>query len=430
MTEKERIIKTIHTASLRASGEATAFIDNKQHLVWGALPGETVEAVFIKKEKKDLIFVTEKVISSSPHRIPSKEVAFESSSPWQIFDFEYENRCKEEIAKEVYENIPEVLSLLQNTKIKIDNTLQYEYRQKMEYHFVEKDGKLSLGIFGRKERKKVATPPSLLAKKSLNNFALEVLSFLQEKNIPVETLKTLIVRTNRHKETIGGLFITDKKTFENLKTPFKNLSIFYSEPLSPASVITEVIHEAEINTLKEDLLGRNFAFGLMSFFQINPPIFEEALRDIETFVPKESTVVDFYSGVGTIGLSLVDKVSKVFLVEENESAVLYAKENIISQGAINAEAYQGDSRKLRDFIRSERVIIFDPPRGGLHPKIIHKCLEVVPPWIIYLSCNIETQARDTAMLLEKFEPVNIHLYNFFPRTPHLESLVVLKRKDL
>ncbi len=428
MTEK--ISETLHTKNITTTGQVESAVGNKKALVWGALPNEIIEAVFIKKEKKDLIFCAEKIISASPHRIPSKEVAFESSSPWQIFDWEYENRCKEEIAKEVYKDIPEVLYLLQNTKIKTDNTLQYEYRQKMEYHFVEKDEELSLGIFGRRERRKVAISPSLLAKKSLNDFALKVLSFLQETNVPVDILKTLIVRTNREGETIGGLFVMDKKYFEKLSFPFPNLSIFFSEPLSPASVITEVIHQPETNTLEEDLLGRKFVFGLMSFFQINPPIFEEALRDIEKYIPEKSTVVDFYSGVGTIGLSLVDKVSKVLLVEENTDAVLYSKQNILTQGATNTEAHQGDSRKLRDFIRNERVIIFDPPRSGLHPKIINKCLEALPQLIVYLSCNIETQARDIKILLEKFEPVGVHLYNFFPRTPHLESLVILKKKEL
>lgn len=428
--EKEKIKKILDTTTLTTSGTVRTLVATKQGLVWGALPNETVEAVFIKKEKKDLIFVTEKVISPSPHRIESRETAFESSSPWQIFDWDYENTCKEEVAKEVYKDVPEVLSFLQHTKIQVDHSLQYEYRQKMEYHFVEKDGKLSLGIFGRKERRKVAISPSLLAKKSLNDFAIQVLSFLQQKNVPVDILKTLIVRTNKEGDTIGGLFVMEKKYFETLVLPFPNLSVYFSEPLSPASVITEVIRQADIQTLVENLLGRKFIFGLMSFFQINPPIFEEALRDIEKYVPKNSTVVDFYSGVGTIGLSLVDKVSEVFLVEENMDAVTYAKENISIQGASNAEAHQGDSRKLRDFIRSERVIIFDPPRSGLHPKIIKQCLDTKPNLIIYLSCNIETQARDIKLLLEKFEPVGTHLYNFFPRTPHLESLVVLKKKDL
>jgi 23S rRNA (uracil1939-C5)-methyltransferase len=83
------------------------------------------------------------------------------------------------------------------------------------------------------------------------------------------------------------------------------------------------------------------------------------------------------------------------------------------------------AEKALDYIQSEATIIVDPPRAGLHQAVINRFLEVTPPRIIYLSCNPVTQARDVALLAEKYEITAHQGYNYFPRTPHIEHLVVL-----
>ncbi|MBQ9017390.1 23S rRNA (uracil(1939)-C(5))-methyltransferase RlmD, partial [Candidatus Saccharibacteria bacterium] len=86
------------------------------------------------------------------------------------------------------------------------------------------------------------------------------------------------------------------------------------------------------------------------------------------------------------------------------------------------------AEEVTDFIKADQTVIVDPPRAGLDDKLIEKLLETTPETIIYLSCNPATQARDLKLLLEKYHLELVKPFNFFPRTPHLENLVVLNRK--
>jgi 23S rRNA (uracil1939-C5)-methyltransferase len=82
---------------------------------------------------------------------------------------------------------------------------------------------------------------------------------------------------------------------------------------------------------------------------------------------------------------------------------------------------------MLEYISADKTIIVDPPRAGRHQDIVKRLLEVTPPTIMYLSCDLATQARDVKMLSEKYDIVFHRLYNFFPRTPHIEGLIVLSR---
>ena len=136
-------------------------------------------------------------------------------------------------------------------------------------------------------------------------------------------------------------------------------------------------------------------------------------------------VIDLYSGVGTIGLTIGG--DNATLVEINEHAVREMRQNITRLGK-NATAILAASEQALDHITSDKIIIVDPPRAGLHPDLITKFLNTKPPRIIYLSCNPVTQARDVALLLEHYTTSHVQGYNFFPRTPHIENLIVLDKK--
>lgn len=135
-------------------------------------------------------------------------------------------------------------------------------------------------------------------------------------------------------------------------------------------------------------------------------------------------VVDLYSGVGTIGLTIGG--DDVTLVEINEYAVREMQRNIVALDK-NAAAILAPSEQALDYITADKTIIVDPPRAGLHAAVVERLLEQAPSRIIYLSCNPVTQARDTALLLEKYRISHVRGYNFFPRTPHIENLIVLDK---
>ena len=158
------------------------------------------------------------------------------------------------------------------------------------------------------------------------------------------------------------------------------------------------------------------------------PIFQIALTDIKKFIEVEDEVLDYYSGVGAISLTLASQFKRGILIEENEEAIEFTKRNISQNKITNCEIFQATAGEQATLIAANSVVVLDPPRAGLAKTLVDEILKIQPKRLIYLSCDIATQARDIARLKEKYELRFIKLYNFFPRTPHVECLCVLDKK--
>jgi 23S rRNA (uracil1939-C5)-methyltransferase len=158
-----------------------------------------------------------------------------------------------------------------------------------------------------------------------------------------------------------------------------------------------------------------------SFFQVNVPIFQKVLKKIQEHT-KGKQVTDMYGGVGSIGLSVGNDP---VIVELDDATVAMAKRNAADTVA---QVVHASTEKALEYITKDRLLIVDPPRAGLHKDVVAKILELPPEQIIYLSCNPSTQARDMALLQDKYSLVSFTGYNFFPRTPHIETLAILQRK--
>ncbi|MEK7376160.1 MAG: methyltransferase, partial [Candidatus Margulisiibacteriota bacterium] len=204
----------------------------------------------------------------------------------------------------------------------------------------------------------------------------------------------------------------------------KDLQIIYSDPRSPAAITTEVPHQFENCLLTDKIGGLELSYGLSSFFQVNLPVFETALGDMKAYAKPGSMILDLYCGVGTIGLALAKNAERVELVDSVPECIEFAGKNIESNGIKNAKAVLSPAEKAVNLITADKLLILDPPRSGLHPKLIKKILEVKPKRIIYLSCNAASQARDIALIKEHYKIGFLKFYNFFPRTPHIEGLCV------
>jgi 23S rRNA (uracil1939-C5)-methyltransferase len=172
------------------------------------------------------------------------------------------------------------------------------------------------------------------------------------------------------------------------------------------------------------LLGTTFQYDVDSFFQVNVPVFEQALRRIADHVTG-GDVLDMYAGVGSIGLSVAKK--QVELVELDKATAAMARQNAAAS-KLTATVVETSSEQALDYITGKTPVILDPPRAGLHDKVVGRILEVLPEQVIYLSCNPATQARDIAKLQDKYAITYFEGFNFFPHTPHIETLAVLIRK--
>ena len=410
-------------------GQALGYLETKPVFVWNALPEEVVE-VEITKTKKDYLEGTAiKILQSSPARLEPKEEHFLSCSPWQILSWEEENIWKKKIVAEAYRRIGKFGADL-DIDIFTDNK-QYDYRNKMEYGLWEEENQVKLSFFERGGKRVYQIEGCNLAQPIINKVAKDLVNWINKNNFPGRSLKTVILRSNKKGEVIVGIFIKDKLKIDNfpeLNNNLIGLQIYFSNPKSPASVPTELIYKNGQNFLEEELGGVKYKSGLLSFFQVNTSVFTEALQDIKKYVNANSQVVDYYAGVGAIGLNLASQCQKVELVESNAEAVEFAKQNIKLNKFKNVSASLKPAEEMIELISHDKIIIFDPPRAGLHKKIIDKVLQAEPAKIIYMSCNISTQARDVGSLLGKYKIVFSRLYNFFPRTPHVEGLLVLERR--
>ena len=179
----------------------------------------------------------------------------------------------------------------------------------------------------------------------------------------------------------------------------------------------------------EELLGGKFAYGFDCFFQNNTELFEEALKEIRAASFKCGKLVDLYSGVGVIGLTLRDLADKVIAVESSANSAKYATLNASANAAANFEMVCSLSEKTADdLFEGTDILVLDPPRAGLHNKVIKRIMEILPKRIIYLSCNPITQGRDAAFFMEKYKITRAAGFDFYPNTPHAETLLVFEKE--
>lgn len=419
-------------------GQAIGTLDDgRKAFVWGGLPKELVTIRVTKKKSHFVEGIVTEIIEKNPERItPKDENSYLSTSPWQIMPMSSEQSYKVSLIEEAF--------LLHNVtlpeKIEVfSDGVEFNYRNKVEFSWfgdkTDDDEKetLDLAFFKRGGKGKVTVDGTSLAHPNINKLAIEIRDLLRTKPIVARQLKTLLIRSDQQGNAVWQLYVKDK--IENLisDNEAKLLSaaggeIIYSDPKSPASRITERLNKFGDTTLSDTILGVAFNYACEGFFQVNIPVYEKALSDMKTWINcnEKLSTLDLYSGVGTIGLTIGG--DDVTLVEINEHAVAEMQRNITKLNRPNAKAILAPSEKSLEYITDEQIVIVDPPRAGLHTDVTNRLLETAPPRIIYLSCNPVTQARDVSLLQEKYEIMHHQGYNFFPRTPHIEHLVVLDKK--
>ena len=411
--------------------------DGRKAFVWGGLPKELVTIRVTKKKSHFVEGIVTEIIEKSPERItPKDENSYLSTSPWQIMPMSSEQSHKASLIEEAF--LLHNITLPEKIEVFSDG-VEFNYRNKVEFSWfgdkTDDDEKetLDLAFFKRGGKGKVVVNGTSLAHPSINKLAIEIRDLLREKPIVARQLKTLLIRSDQHGNAVWQLYIKDR--IENLISDdeakllsAKGGEIIYSDPKSPASRITKRLEKFGDTTLSDTILGVAFNYACEGFFQVNIPVYEKALSDMKAWINcnEKLLTLDLYSGVGTIGLTIGG--DDVTLVEINEHAVAEMQRNIAKLNRPNAKAILAPSEKSLEYITGEQIVIVDPPRAGLHADVTNRLLETEPPRIIYLSCNPVTQARDVSLLQEKYEIVHHQGYNFFPRTPHIEHLVVLDKK--
>lgn len=366
----------------------------KKIMLWGIIPGEVATKWRVTKNKSSYAEgIAEEISQPSPHRIEPRDEYYLANSPWQIFDYAYELEQKRETLVEIFRQQKIDLSNITVSEVQTDGRDLF-YRNKMEYslYYCIDEQKIYPAIRERGTHHKVPVLHSSLEKPEIWQTTNRVIDELNARHEEARKYQSLLLRCDQSGKVSGGLL-------ENHKP----------HPVFPK--------------LTDEILGRRYTYSPNGFFQINLPVYEMVLREITQHI-KTTNVLDLYAGVGTIGLS-VARDHNLTLVECDKSAYRELENNC--QGT-SAKLILAKSEEALEYIQPDQTIIVDPPRAGCMPSVIEKIIEQLPATVIYLSCNPITQARDVQTLLEKYKIKLIAPYNFFPRTPHLENLIVLERK--
>ena len=253
-----KYIKLDNIEKLIFGGQALARAkDGRVVFVWNALPGETVEAEIIKNKKDYIEAVAVKIITPSEDRIEPLDPHFLSSAPWQIMSEEAEATWKKNIAAETYSKIADMIISPKEIPLAQD-TESYGYRNKMEFSFAHLDATddadkamyhpSSIALFQRGKHTRMPVEKASIADPAINETAKYIEAWIQTTQIPLRSLKSLIIRSNNAGETIAALFIKDKLSYEAypaLTKQLKGFHVYYSTHKSPASVPTKLLYSDE-----------------------------------------------------------------------------------------------------------------------------------------------------------------------------------------
>jgi 23S rRNA (uracil1939-C5)-methyltransferase len=408
------------------NGVSIGRYDGKIVFVYGILPGEKAK-IRITKEKKNLIKgeVVE-ILEKSKYRIKELEDHYLSCSPWQVFDYNYQIGLKREILKEIFRNFSKI-------DIEINDFFAspdiFGYRTKIEYSFLEENNEYFFAFHKRenfREKVKLIEGCKLISEKA-KRVSFLVLEEINKRRI--KDLKTLTIRKSRRYDDIYIALLTSNKNqnFSFSNQELTGFSFIYSKKESPASTFDEIIYEWGREYLREKILNLEIRYHYTSFFQNNIELFEKALEIMKENSNEFNKVVDLYAGVGVIGLSLKNYSKEIWSVEIDKIATQYAKINAELNDVKNFKTLTLASEKIsRDILENTDLLILDPPRTGLHKKLINIILEIKPKNIFYLSCNPITQARDFSFLRQVYSVKKFYGFDFYPNTPHLESLLILE----
>jgi len=286
--------------------------------------------------------------------------------------------------------------------------------------------------------------PSNAIRNSIKNFAVENdISFFNPRN-QHGMLRTLMIRIVKTGEIMVVIqFFEDDIEKRELLMQF--IAEKFPEITSLQYVINkkgnDTIYDQEVVLFKgrdhifENMEGLQFKINAKSFYQTNSEQAHELYKITRDFanLTGDEIVYDLYTGTGTIAQFVAKNAKKVVGVESVPEAITDAKENAKLNKIDNVEFFVGDMAKVftEEFIKQNDtpdVIITDPPRDGMHKKVVEQILNILPNKIVYVSCNSATQARDLALMNEAYKIIKTQAVDMFPQTHHVENVVLLEKR--
>lgn len=447
-------------------GEGLGRIDGFTVFVPMSVPGDKLEIDIISVKKSYARGLITRIIEPSKDRIEDlSKVSFEDFDGCDFGMLKYEKQLeyKDKMLEEVLTKISGIdLENVQVGKI-IGSDEKVNYRNKTAEPFFKKDGIIQTGFYSRKSHNVFLAKESLLkseiAKMIIDKFLQKVNSFSgTKKEFKVFNeinntgfLKQIMVRNNEKNEVMIIVIVNKNSQYNQLSKVLEEMydenecikSVYISVKTEQNNVILgKNVHLFGSQYLEEEMEGLKFKIYPNSFFQINK---KQALKLYDTAIEflneeknnknngkiYEKTVIDAFSGTGTIAMMLSKNIKKVIGIESVESSTLAAKLTSHKNSIQNVEFVNGKVEKeLPKILKRENIgaIVFDPPRRGIEEIALKSVIKNKIEKIVYISCNPATFARDVKILtengyvLKKITPVDM-----FPQTAHIEVVGLLEK---
>lgn len=461
------ILENVLIEAVAAEGKAIAKVDGTVVFVQFAVPGDIVDVRITKKKKNYMEGCILRIVKPSEKRLEPfcSHFGVCGGCKWQPLPYEMQLQAKQQ---QVYDqlvrighlDIPEIQPIIPSEKTVF-------YRNKLEFTFssrrwieagedpesltpAERQG---LGFHvGRFFDKVLDIKHCWLQEEPSDSIRLFIKRYALEHNLEFFDIR-------EHRGFLRNMIVRN-----NLKGDVMLILCFYHEDAAARTALLDAVSDAfpritslwyVINgkandsisdldcilykgedAIYEEMEGLQFKIGPKSFYQTNSlqayRLYSTA-RDFADLKGNE-TVYDLYTGTGTIAQFISKHAARVIGIEYVPEAIADARTNAENNGITNCEFFAGDMKDVLTpgFIEEHGkpdVIILDPPRAGIHPDVAGVILDASPERIVYVSCNPASQARDLAILAEKYEITAVRPVDMFPHTHHVENVCALRLRD-
>ncbi|MGT2910751.1 23S rRNA (uracil(1939)-C(5))-methyltransferase RlmD [Streptococcus cameli] len=453
MLKKNDMIE-VDIVDLTHEGAGVAKQDGLVFFVENALPGERILMRVLKLKKSIGFGKVEERLVTSPHRNQDVDLAYLRTGIADFGHLSYPEQLRFK-AKQVKDNLYKIAGI---SNVEVAETIgmaePYAYRNKAQVPVRRVNGQLDIGFFRKHSHDVLPIEDFYIQDKEIDRLLIFVRDLLRRYDIkPYDEVQQtglvrhLVVRRGHYTGELMLVLVTTRPKVFRIEQVIEQIVAAFPAVVSIIQNIndqnTNAILGQEFRTLygketiTDQMLGNSYAISAQSFYQVNTEMAEKLYQTAIDFseLTADDVVVDAYSGIGTIGLSLAKQVKHVYGVEVVESAVADSRANAERNGITNATyvcdtAENAMAKWVKEGIKPT-VIVVDPPRKGLTESFIRSSVEVAPEKITYISCNPATMARDIKLYeelgykLQKVQPVDL-----FPQTHHVEVVGLLSKLDV
>lgn len=466
--KEQPIIENVKIEKIAAEGMAIAHLDDGMVVfVPFAAPGDIADVKLLKRKKRHAQGVIIKLVEAAPAGVRTtprcEHFGTCGGCKWQHLDYSLQLQCKQQQVVEAMEH----LGGLKEVPIEpiIGAYPIYEYRNKLEYTFSNRK-RIPYEIMGTPEAednrdgagfhisgafdKVLDINQCHLQDDISNQIRLFVRDYGKKNGLTFfdlrqqnGLLRTMMIRTASTGQTMALIVFGEdnpeqiKDLMDAVHQQFPQItSLLYTVNTKANDTFADlqILTHCGLPYIEEQMEGRlKFRIGPKSFYQTNSAQAEKLYSTVREFAGLTGTelVYDLYTGTGTIAQFLARDARHVIGVEYVPEAIEDAKINAEVNGIANKTTFiAGDMKDiLTDQFIAEKglpdVMIVDPPRAGMHPDVVETILRAAPRRLVYVSCNPATQARDIAMLTQKYTLQRMRPVDMFPHTAHVENVALL-----